>query len=72
MHSGMQLLRLDGKWRVPTPTECEALQGLPVDWTRFGNYGGEIKEIADQYRYSLCGNGVSIPVVQAIAERLKY
>ena len=40
MHSGMQLLRLEGQYRTVTPTECERLQGLPLDWTKYGNYAG--------------------------------
>jgi DNA (cytosine-5)-methyltransferase 1 len=59
-------------FRDLTPLEYERGQGLPDNWTKYGNYAGEIKEISDLQRYRLCGNGVSIPVVQAIAERLKY
>lgn len=53
-----------------TPTECERLQGLPDGWTKYGNYNGVIKEISDTQRYKLCGNGVSIPPVKAIGEKL--
>jgi DNA (cytosine-5)-methyltransferase 1 len=53
-----------------TPTECERLMGLPDGWTSKGDFDGEIKEISDTQRYKLCGNGVCIPVVQAIVERL--
>ena len=40
------------------PIECERLMGIPDDWTKYGDYDGEIKEIADTNRYKLCGNGV--------------
>jgi DNA (cytosine-5)-methyltransferase 1 len=60
------------KFRDLTPLEYERGQGLPDNWTQYGNYDGKVKEISDTQRYRLCGNGVSIPVVQAIAERLKY
>lgn len=53
-----------------TPRECEALQGLPRDWTKYGNYDRVVKEISDTQRYKLCGNGVSIPPVKAIGEKL--
>jgi DNA (cytosine-5)-methyltransferase 1 len=58
------------KIRRLTPTECERLMGLPDGWTSKGDFDGEIKEISDTQRYKLCGNGVCIPVVQAIVERL--
>lgn len=54
-----------------TEIECERLQGFPDDWTKFGNYGGVIKEIPKTQRYKLCGNAVTVAVVKAIAERLK-
>lgn len=53
-----------------TPVECERLQGLPDGWTRLGNYDGETKEISDTQRYKLCGNGVSVPVVEAIGRKI--
>jgi DNA (cytosine-5)-methyltransferase 1 len=44
-----------------TPTECERLQGFPDDWT-----AGE----SDTQRYKMCGNAVTVNVVQAVMERL--
>ena len=41
-----------------TPTECEALQGFPRDWT-----AGQ----ADSHRYKQMGNAVSVPVVHYVA-----
>ena len=61
--SGKQIRRL-------TETECERLQGLPDGHTKYGNYGGVVKEISATQRYKLCGNGVSIPPVQLIAQKL--
>ena len=58
------------KIRRLTPTECERLMGLPDGWTAKGDFDGEIKEISDTQRYKMAGNGVCIPVVQAIIERL--
>lgn len=53
-----------------TEIECERLQGLPDNHTKFGNYDGVIKEISATQRYKMCGNGVSVPIVRMIAEKL--
>lgn len=50
-----------------TPTECERLQGAPDGWTEFGDDG---KRITDSPRYRMIGNGVAVPVVTWIAERI--
>jgi DNA (cytosine-5)-methyltransferase 1 len=57
--------------RKLTEIECERLQGFPDDHTKYGNYDGEIKEIARTNRYSLCGNAVTVDVVEAVGKRLK-
>ena len=59
-----------GNIRRLTPIECERLQGLPDDWTKFGSYAGCVQNISDSQRYRLCGNGVSVPIVKVIAKRL--
>ena|GEM_PF-2083856 len=51
-----------------TPTECERLQGLPDDWTKFG--ADSDKQIADTPRYQMLGNSVAIPVVQFILRNI--
>ena len=50
-----------------TPMECERLQGLLDDWTRWGADG---KELSDSARYRLIGNAVAVPVVEWIAKRM--
>jgi DNA (cytosine-5)-methyltransferase 1 len=55
-----------------TEIECERLQGFPDDWTKYGDYNGEIKEISRTQRYKMCGNAVTVAVVKAIAERLSF
>lgn len=40
-------------------------------WTKFGNYDGVVKQIPKTQRYKLCGNAVTVAVVEAIAKRLK-
>jgi DNA (cytosine-5)-methyltransferase 1 len=50
-----------------TPTECERLQGLPDEWTRWKADG---TEQSDSARYRQCGNSVAVPCVEWIARRL--
>ncbi len=54
-----------------TEIENERLQGFPDDWTKYGNYDGEIKEISKTQRYKLCGNAVTTKIVKAIGERIQ-
>jgi len=54
-----------------TPIECERLQGFPDNWTRSGNYDGEIKLTPESQRYKLMGNAVTVNVVEAIGKQLK-
>lgn len=45
-----------------TPRECERLQGMPDDWSRWGvNEKGEVYELPDSARYRLQGNGIATP-----------
>lgn len=57
--------------RMLTEVECERLQGFPDDFTKYGKYGDETKMIPRIHRYSLLGNAVSVPVVKAVAARIK-
>lgn len=59
-----------GSLRRLTPIECERLQGFPTDWTRWGIFDGEKKEISDAQRYKMLGNAVSVPVVSEIGKRM--
>ncbi|MDR0658831.1 MAG: DNA cytosine methyltransferase [Mediterranea sp.] len=49
-----------------TEIECERLQGLPDNFTKYGNYNGVIKEIPSSQRYKLLGNGITIKVVERV------
>jgi len=40
-----------------TPVECERLQGVPDDWTK---YGADGTEIADTARYRAIGNSICV------------
>jgi DNA (cytosine-5)-methyltransferase 1 len=70
-----------------TEIECERLQGFPDDWTRWGVYEKQVwinkkegtfklvegvQEVSRTQRYKMLGNAVSVPVVKAIAERIKF
>jgi len=59
------------RMRRLTEIECERLQGFPDDWTKWGCYNGETKEIAKTNRYKLIGNAVTVDIVELIAKRLK-
>lgn len=54
-----------------TPIECERLQGFPDNWTKYGNYDGVVKEVSDSQRYKMCGNAVTVNVVEEIAKRVE-
>jgi len=56
------------KIRKLTPMECERLQGFPDNWTKYGDDG---KEISDTQRYKMCGNAVTVPVIEYIIKNLK-
>lgn len=60
---GMQQYTIQSGIRRLTPLECERLQGFPDNWTNNGQ--------SDTQRYKQLGNAVSVPVVQAIAEKIK-
>ena len=53
---------LDGRRiRRLTPVECERLQGFPDNWTE-GH--------SDTQRYKMCGNAVTVPVVEYLVQEL--
>jgi DNA (cytosine-5)-methyltransferase 1 len=54
-----------------TEIECERLQGFPDDWTKYGIYNNEVKEIPKTQRYKLMGNAVTTEVVAEIFRRIK-
>lgn len=59
-----------GSLRRLTPVECERLQGFPDNWTKWGLFEGEKKEISDSQRYKMLGNAVSVAVVTAIGDKM--
>lgn len=53
-----------------TPKECERLQAFPDDWTRYGDYDGEVREVSDTQRYRQMGNAVTTSVITYLGERI--
>ena len=51
----------DRRIRRLTPLECERLQGFPDNWTE-GH--------ADTQRYKMCGNAITVPVVEYLVKEL--
>jgi len=56
----------ENKIRRLTPIECERLQGFPDNWTEYGESG----KISDTQRYKMCGNAVTVDVVEAVANSI--
>jgi site-specific DNA-cytosine methylase len=56
-----------------TPKECERLQGFPDEWTLWGmTVEGKLVIISDTQRYRMCGNAVTVNVVELLAHRLMW
>jgi len=60
-------LVVSDKIRRLTPVECERLQGFPDNWTKEGSEG----MISDTQRYKMCGNAVTVDVVEAVANNIR-
>ena len=58
-------------YRKLTPVECERLQGLPDNWTKFGQFENEIKPLSNTQRYTLLGNAITSTIMTQITENLK-
>ena len=54
-----------------TPVECERLQGMPDDWSRYGiDENGKVYELSDGARYKLQGNGIATPFWKWLMARI--
>jgi site-specific DNA-cytosine methylase len=60
-------LMVGSQLRRFTPLECERLQSLPDDWTRWFADGSEVP---DTHRYERCGRAVTVNVIYEIAKSL--
>lgn len=63
-------LKVGRRIRWLTPVEQERLQGLPDDWTKYGNFDGATKEISKTQRYSLLGNAITSLIMKIIAQKV--
>jgi len=61
-------LMVGTKIRKFTPLECERLQSLPDNWTKWYADGSVV---SDSQRYERCGRAVTVNVIYEIAKRLK-
>lgn len=54
-----------------TPKECERLQGMPDNWSKYGiDEKGEVYELSDSARYRLQGNGIATPFWRYLLKRI--
>jgi len=61
-NSGATNFFIEGRYWLPHPVECERLQGLPDNYT---------SGLSDGKRYSLLGNGWTVPVIVHILKGMK-
>jgi DNA (cytosine-5)-methyltransferase 1 len=59
---------VDSNLRKLTPLECERLQSLPDNWTKWYADGSLVP---DAQRYERCGRAVTVNVIYEIARKLK-
>lgn len=52
-----------GYWRKLTPIECERLQTLEDNYTKYGEVNGERVKISNTQRYKMIGNGFTVDVI---------
>ncbi|MBF2369029.1 DNA (cytosine-5-)-methyltransferase [Listeria welshimeri] len=55
------LIKIDEKYRILTPLECEALNGFPLNWTA---------NMPDRMRYFCMGNALVTGVIERIGKQL--
>lgn len=58
----------DGKIRRLMPIECERLQSLPDNWTKYGVNGALI---SNAQQYKCCGNTVTVNAVRNVIKKVK-
>ena len=67
---GNGIVKVGNKYRKLTPIECERLQGLPDDWTKYGIYENRKVEIRESQRYKLLGNAITSLIMKLIAQKI--
>lgn len=56
--------------RQMTPNECELLQTLPYDYTKFERINGELQPTPRPARYEMIGNGWTVDVISHILSHI--
>ena len=71
MHDQQAVMENNTAVRRLMPIECERLQGMPDDWSKYGvNEKGETYELPDSARYKLNGNGIATPFWRYLMKRI--
>jgi len=65
--NNVPIIKIDNKFRHLTPLECERLQGLPDNWTKW--YFGDTL-VPNNERYERIGRSVTINLIQEIGKKL--
>lgn len=63
---------IEGYIRKLTPVECERLQTLPDEYSKYGIINGKKVEISDSQRYKMLGNGWTVEAVKQFFKGLKH
>lgn len=66
--SNVPIIKIGDRFRHLTPLECERLQGLPDNWTKW--YYGDLL-VSDSERYERIGRTVTINIIEEIGKKLK-
>jgi DNA (cytosine-5)-methyltransferase 1 len=64
-------LKIDDKYRLLTPLECERLNDFPDNWTKYKLCDGEQVELSDSMRYYIMGNALVTGIIKKIGDELQ-
>ena len=71
LRGGQSVDEIKSVVRRLTPLECERLQGMPDNWSKYGiNEKGQVYELSDSARYRLQGNGIATPWWRWLLKRI--
>ena len=75
-HRKQLIFEVNGKNKIKirrlTPIECERLQTLPDNYTKYGLFeDGKVRKISDSQRYKMLGNAFTVDVVAWIFSFIK-
>ena len=63
---------IEGYIRKLTPVECERLQTLPDQFTKYGIIKGKLVEISDAQKYKALGNGWTVEAIKQFFKGLQH